>query len=444
MYNVPELPEASKNEVTDSVLEKIKKAFFEDLDKVDKAMKNEKQRHGIFLDDVDRFLSYNYTSFLSVWQLIAKKLMEDDYNLILVTSGHYTANRYLGLTEENEYCLHLKLNQFDFTEAELMVRRRGKLVKSEREKVVQASTRFPFDLALRQLILSNGLDPSNLNAKIITQIFGFTKEEVNLLRDLARRELNYFNLEDYTRIHDLETIEGLRDDLLFSITQDGYFAFDSFSIWDLISHVFKPIDPRTEVILILNRLRDQAERGQLPARRDIKIVQDHFQSIEDNALIFELSGQLSDTAKAALDGGLIQTAWELLQLATIGLNRTGDNEKIADLQENLAKGFVKVDHDYFAAKSFEMAGKYFKEAGVEWRSIANFREAGQKYRREAENTNPIIFHYAVRNMLKQSINSFLSANERTQAKRVLQQAMDILEEYPHHISYFHSIEELGE
>ncbi|MHA2090371.1 MAG: ATP-binding protein, partial [Candidatus Kariarchaeaceae archaeon] len=182
MYNVPDLPEASKNEVTDSVLEKIKKAFFEDLDKVDKAMKNEKQRHGIFLDDVDRFLSYNYTSFLSVWQLIAKKLMEDDYNLILVTSGHYTANRYLGLTEENEYCLHLKLNQFDFTEAELMVRRRGKLVKSEREKVVQASTRFPFDLALRQLILSNGLDPSNLNAKIITQIFGFTKEEVNLLR----------------------------------------------------------------------------------------------------------------------------------------------------------------------------------------------------------------------------------------------------------------------
>lgn len=440
MYDVPPPPESTSNDVTDAVLKIMEDAFFEDLDRVDKAMKKEKQKHSIFLDDLDRFLGYNYTSLLSVWQLIAKKLMKDDYNLLLVTSGHYSANRYLGINGSSDYVLHLEISQFDFTEAELMVRRRGKLVKSEREIVVQASTRFPFDLALRQLIQSKGLNPTNLNAKVISETFNLTNDEVKLLRDLAKKELNYFTLEDYTRIHNNEIIEGLKDALLFTITQDGYFAFDSFSVWVLISHVFKPIDPRTEVILILDRLRGQAERGQLPAIRDVKIVREHFQSIEDNALIFELSGQLADTAKAALEGNLIQSAWDLLQLATIGLNRTGDFEKIADLQETLAKGFAKVNHDYFAAKSFQAAGKYFRNAGVEWRSVTNYREAGQKYKREAEKTNPEIYHYAIRSMLKQSILSFLNANERSQAKRVIKQAKDILSDYENHLSYFDKIE----
>ncbi len=444
IYSILPPPESSNQDITESALTAMENAFFEDLDRIDKAMKKEKQKHGIFLDDLDRFMAYNYTSLLSIWQIIARRLMKEDYNLLLVTSGHYAANRYLGIKEKNEYVLHLPLLQFDFTEAELMVRRRGKLVKSEREIVVQTSTRFPFDLALRQLIQSKGMEPTTLNAKIITDTFGFTREEVNLLRDLAKKDVNYFNLEDYVRIHKKETIEGLKDALLFSISQDGNFAFESFAVWELISHVFKPIDPRTEVILILDRLRDQAERGQLPAIRDVKIVRDHFQNIEDNALIFELSGQLSDTAKAALDGGQVKTAWELLQLATIGLSRTGDFEKIADLQESLAKGFAKANHDYFAAKSFQEAGKYFRNAGIEWRSVTNYREAGQKYRREAEKTNPTIFHYALRSMLKQAILAFLNANERSQAKRVMQQAKDILGDYDNHISYFNHMEELGE
>ena len=444
IYSILPPPESSNQDITESALTAMENAFFEDLDRIDKAMKKEKQKHGIFLDDLDRFMAYNYTSLLSIWQIIARRLMKEDHNLLLVTSGHYAANRYLGIKENNEYVLHLPLLQFDFTEAELMVRRRGKLVKSEREIVVQTSTRFPFDLALRQLIQSKGMEPTTLNAKIITDTFGFTREEVNLLRDLAKKDVNYFNLEDYVRIHKKETIEGLKDALLFSISQDGNFAFESFAVWELISHVFKPIDPRTEVILILNRLRDQAERGQLPAIRDVKIVRDHFQNIEDNALIFELSGQLSDTAKAALDGGQVKTAWELLQLATIGLSRTGDFEKIADLQESLAKGFAKANHDYFAAKSFQEAGKYFRNAGIEWRSVTNYREAGQKYRREAEKTNPTIFHYALRSMLKQAILAFLNANERSQAKRVMQQAKDILGDYDNHIGYFNHMEELGE
>ncbi|MHA2249522.1 MAG: ATP-binding protein [Candidatus Kariarchaeaceae archaeon] len=444
LYNVPAPPESTKDVVTDSALKKIVDAFFEDLDRVDIAMKREKQKHGIFLDDLDRLLAYNYTSLLTVWQEIAKRLLEEDFNLLFVTTGHYSANRYLGLTGNNDSVLHLKLNQFDFTEAELMVRRRGKLVKSERESVVQASTRFPFDLALRQLILSKGFDPTTLNAKIITDTFGFAKDEVKLLRDLSKYEVNFFNLEDFTRVHSTETIEGLKNALLFNITPDGYFAFDSNAVWELISHVFKPIDPRTEVILILDRLRDQAERSQLPTRRDLKIVQEHFQSIEDNALIFELSGQLADTTKAALEGSLFHTAWELLELATIGLHRTGDFEKIADLQETIAKGFAKVNHDYFAAKSFQKAGMYFREAGVEWRSVTNFREAGQKFRREAERTDPKIYHYALRSMLRQSILAFLKANERSQAKRVMKQAKDLLGEYENHISYFDKIEEISE
>jgi len=443
---VIEPPETREEEVTEVEIDKLVDQFFMDLDKVDKAMKEEKMQHGIFLDDIDRFLNYNYTSVLSTIPKIGQRLQEKNYDLLLVTAGHYRANRYLGIKESQvpDYVLHLELDQFDFNEAELMVRRRGKLVKSERELVVQASTRFPFDLSLRQLIQSKGLDPTSLDADVITSTFGFTTEEVEILRDMGKQETNFFSVEEYTRLHSEDILSELANSLMIIITQDGYFAIDSQAFWELISHVFKPIDPRTEVILILNRLKYQAELGQMPSNRDFKIVADHFKQIRDNSLLFELSGQLADAAKAALEGGLVYTAWEMLQLATLGLETTEDYEKIADLQENLAKGFAKENHNYFAAKSFEAAGEYFRKANIDWRSTTNFREAGQKYQREAEDTDPKIYHYAIRSMLKESYQAYLNANEPSRARRVISDAQDLLKDYSQHVAYFKKLEVTGE
>jgi len=437
-------PESKEKEVTDSDLKKIVDQFFEDLDKVDKAMKKEKMMHGIFLDDLDRFLDYNYSSILQVIPRIAKRLKDNQYDLLLVTTSHESANKLLDLENMKDSVLHLVLEQFDFNESELMIRRRTNLGRSDREDVIQSSTRYPFDLALRELIKSKELDPAALEEEVITKTFGFTSVEVEILKDLAKYEYNYFNTDEFVRMYSLEALTNLSNNVMIKMSQDGHFAVGSRAFWELISHVYKPIDPRTEAILILNRMKYQAELGQMPSNRDFDILRTHFRSIKDTALLFELSAQIAEAAKAALDGGLVQTAWDMLQLATLGLEPTEDYEKIADLQENLAKGFARVGHDYFAAQAFEAAGRYFELADIDWRSVTNYREAGQKYQRVAEDTETKIYHYAIRSMLKESYLAYINANEPSRAQRVLEDAQDLLRDYSQHVAYFKKLEVKGE
>ncbi|MHA2502775.1 MAG: ATP-binding protein [Candidatus Kariarchaeaceae archaeon] len=439
-------PEASDLPVTPESINLQVKQFFEDLEKVEIAMREEKTQHGMFLDDLDRFANYGFLSLLKVIPEIAKILKKENYSLLLVTSSHSDINHHLGLDEpgSEDYVLHLALDQFDFNESELMIRRRGKLVKSDRETVVSTSTRFPFDLSLRQLIISKELDPSSLDANNISTTFGMTSEEIAFLRDMSGNSTNLYRIDDFKKIHSLEVLDGLANALMINKTQDGYFAVESRAFWELISHVFKPIDPRTEVILLLNRMKYQAELGQMPPERDFAIVAEHFKKIRDNSLLFELSSQLADAAKAALDGKIVYTAWEMLQLATLGLESTEDYEKIADLQENIAKGFAKENYNYFAAKAYEQAGMYFRKADIEWRSLANYREAGQKYQKVAEDTDPKIYHYAIRSMLKESFEAFVNANETGKARRVLEDAFDLLKDYEQHVSYFKKLEVKGE
>ena len=429
--------ESTGYEVSSDKLNSMYLDFIKDLDVIDKKMKESKYRNAIFLDDLDRIVNFEYFSLLQIFPLIAKYLKDHNSNILFVTSGNLLLNEHLNLKESN--VLHLKLNQFDFTEAELMVRRRGKLVKSDREQVVQASTRFPFDLALRQLILSKEFDPNILNDEVIAQTLGFTDQEVDLLRYLSISEKNYFIYDELIEHFDKAIIEELRNNILLNISQDGYVIFESMALWELVSHVFKPIDPRTEIIILLNRIREQAEIGQMPSVRDVKIVSKNFRSIKETSLLFELSGQLAEATKAALEGSLFKTAWDLLELATIGLERTMDYEKIADLQESIAKGFAKANQEYFAAQSFQKAGEFFRKAGIEWRSVSNFREAGLRYFRQAEHTEVPIFHYAIRSMLTKSIRAYENANELNQAKKVKASALEILKGYEHHNKYFEEL-----
>ena len=437
-------PEFKEQEATEADVKKMVDSFFDDLDKVNKAMIKERFKHGLFLDDLDRLLPIGYFSVLKAFKKIAKRLYDEDYHILLVTTSSTNALGHLGIKDNSNYVLHLQLAQFDFTEAELMIRRKGKLVRGKRDDVVQASTRYPFDLSLRQLIESMNLDSNNLNDKTITETFGFTKEEVNVFQDISKYSVNLFKLEDFLKSHSKEILDNLTENLVFVTSQDGYFAVNTNSLFELIKFVFKPIDARTEVILILNRLKDQAEIGQLPSSRDMAIVTQHFSSIEDDSLIFELSSQVGETAKAALEGKLIYTAWELLDLATIGLARTNDFEKIADLQETLAKGFSRANQEYFSAKAFQMAGKYFDLANIEWRSVSNYREAGQKYKEEADRTDPKIFHYAIRSMLVQSIDSYMKAKESAKANSVKNEAKTILKDFVNHVDYFEKLEVLNE
>ena len=118
---------------------------------------------------------------------------------------------------------------------------------------------------------------------------------------------------------------------------------------------------------------------------------------------------------------------------------TEDYEKIEDLHETLAKSFASVDQDYFAAKVYYNAAHYFELAGIEWKSIANYREAGIRYQKEAENMDVSLYHYAIRNILKKSIKAFVSANETKKAKVVKEKGQTILKDYENHLKYFEKL-----
>ncbi len=437
-------PETNQEEITEEYLDKMVDIFFEDLDKIDKKMKEKKMRNAIFLDDLDRFLNYNYKSILYVIPRIMKRLKDNNYNLFFVTTSHNRADRYLRIEEgiAENYALHIELSQFDFKEAELMIRRKGKLVKSERERVVQSSTRYPFDLALRQLIHSKGGDPANLDLKSIALAFDLNRDEIAFLKDIARSEINFYSIDEFSIKYNHELIENFKNMLLINISQDDYFAITSNALWELIIHVFKPTDARTEAILILNRIKTLSNNSQLPLSSDLTVLKNHFTNIDDNGLIFELSGQVAETAKIALKGDLVKTAWNLLNLATLGLERTEDNEKIADLHETLAKSFADADYNYFAAKTYERAGKYYSKAGIEWRAASNYREAALRYLKELEQIDIKLYHYAVRNIYKSTITAFINANESKRARSVAQEAKKVLKDYEQHVRYFDNLIEI--
>ncbi len=425
-------------ETIDSVtLNEFLKTFFYRLDRADAKLKDDRKYIGVFVDDLDRAMNYN---FLSVFEILKNIFLETNkrmMNIVFITSSHNSVNQHLDIKrmEETSNVLHLEVSNFDFKDADLMIRRRGKLIKNEREKVLSASTRLPFDLALRQFLASQGVDQTKLDAETVAKAFGLTEKEVSLLEDLSKRDINLFERNEILKNHDEETLDELIQG--FMLTRSGnYYAFITRSIWELVSSIFLPIDPRTEVLLLLNRIERLAQSGLLPHKEDVEIIRVNVKRVKDPLLIFRLSTELAKTAEVALTNGLKDLTLELLDIASEGLLKTGDYERLGDLYERLAKGFAIEKLEYFSAMAYEQSAIYFEKANIQWRAKANYREAGRRFRREIGNINLEIFHYAVRSLFVRAYESFQQAGEKNTAKEVLEQAVTTFVKYPQHQKYF--------
>lgn len=440
--DVPEeiLERALGETIDEQTLNEFIDAFFLRLDRADLKLKEDRKFIGIFIDDLDRVMNYEFLSVFEILKAIFRETNRRNLNIFFLTAGHSSINQHLNLKEmeQQSMVLHLEVSNFDFTDADLMIRRRGKLIKTEREKVLSASTRLPFDLALRQFLAAKGIDQTKLDAETVANAWGLSEEEVQLLEDLSKKDINLFERTEILKHHDEEILNSFVQNFL--LTRSGnHYSFITRSIWELISSIFLPIDPRTEVLLLLNRIERLASKGLLPPKEDIEIIQGNVKRVHDPLLIFRLSTELAKTGEVALENGLRDLTLELLEIAAEGLLKTGDYERLGDLYERLAKGFAEKQHDYFSALAYEESAKYFAKAKIEWRSQANFREAGRRYRREISNMDIENFHYAARSLFQKAIQAFQLAGKKNTAKEIQDQAVTTFVKYPQHQKYFKNL-----
>ena len=136
------------------------------------------------------------------------------------------------------------------------------------------------------------------------------------------------------------------------------------------------------------------------------------------ALIFEISGSLISMAQIAISKEMGYAAWEICQIAYFSLEKTNDIEKMAEMNASFATEFASQGHEYYAALAFQNAADLFKSLGTSGKvgAEANFREAGIRFRKEAENMDLKSFHYAMISLFGKSIRAFLNANEKGFAK----------------------------
>ncbi len=426
--------------IDEQTLKEFIDAFFLRIDRADLKLKEDRKFIGVFIDDLDRVMNYEFISVFEILRTIFEETTKRNLNIFFLTAGHNSINQHLDLQkmEEESKVLHLEISNFDFTDADLMIRRRGKLIKNEREKVLSASTRLPFDLALRQFLASKGYDQSVLDAEIIAKALGLSEQEVELLEDLSKKDINLFERNEILKKHEEEIVDGLVQG--FMLTRSGnYYAFITRSVWELVASVFLPIDPRTEVLLLLNRIERLATKGLLPLKEDIEIISANVKRVRDPLLIFRLSTELAKTAEVALENGLKDLTIQLLDIAATGLLKTGDYERLGDLYERLAKGFAEKQIDYFSALAYEQSAYYFEKAKIGWRSQANYREAGRRYRREISNIDLETFHYAMRSLFIKAINAFMHAGQKNTVKEIQEQAVTTFVKYPQHQKYFKNL-----
>ncbi len=422
-----------KKEISEQNRNEFLTLFFENLDKVNSKFKQERQKIGVFLDNLERISYYEQYSVFDLIRSIITESHKRGYNLFFVTTGLKSTQHLIKCPEG--ICKEITISAFDFKDAELMMRRIGKLIKTQREQILSVSTRLPFDIKLRQYLLSHNLDFTKITSGMLQIAFGLSNIEVELLSQMSKSEVNHFKKSDLTAHSDIETIKRLQEGLI--LIQDGeFYSFISPAIWELIKQVFLPIDPRTEILLLLSRVQSLSSEKQLPYEEDVNIIKRTMGNISDRNLIFSLATEFAKTSEIALENGLINTSLEFLDISTSGLEKIQNYERLGELSEQIAKKFAMKDHNYYAAEIYHKSGRYFKKAGIEWRSIANYREAGRRYRRHADQIDLKMFHYAARSIYQKSIKSFLEANEKKSAQQTRNQAIISFEELPVHKAYF--------
>lgn len=437
-----DLHNLNKEEIFDDELQLIENKIFENMSAVDEKLKENNTVVGVFLDDIDRFVNNQDGGNALLINLMAKRFKNEGVNIYFVTSSIDNTLTRLKVSEAKEkgYVTLFELLNFDYNDADLMIRRRSNHPKDDRDAIVQSSTRFPFDLAIRELMFSEGEDSKQLTVENVSIGLNLTDKMIDLFTEFSKEDVNLFKS---SKVRDYLTAEEINELLGKEIIalEGPYATFPSNALWDIISTTFLPIDVRTEMILKISRMEEQVVNGNLPSVKDIEDVRKNITFISDPSLLFELSTKLSESAKAALTQNLVHAAWDMLDIARLGYEKTEDYERLAELNEDFGREFALLDIEYLSALAYQFSANNFLQLTPpkKIRAEANFREAGNRFRREAEKMSPESFHIAMRSIFRKAIDAFVAANEPGSAKEVLKLALETFEAYPQHQEYLKKI-----
>ncbi len=282
---------------------------------------------------------------------------------------------------------------------------------------------LPFDIITRE----------NLN-----ELFGFSPEEQLVLEKLSLLEKNYFT----SPIHSDEKYHsGLKalEEKGFIEWDEESAAFRSLGVFDLFSLAYRPADIFTDIQFSMRRLQEEVTNSLKPSEHNLNRLKSLLGLINDHMLALEIGSQLGQLSQRLVQKGYFQSGLDVMLLAQSALSRGGDIEKVAELAETISRALAKEKQDYFAAKLFETAGEMFGKLNVKWRSQANYREAGTRYRRIAQGLDEKQ-HFMKRYLYLKSIECMAKAEETRRAEQFCSEAKKALKNYAPHESFFSILE----
>ncbi len=439
--NIVEFPPNFIEVIESSEVSSLASELLKNFESVTAKLKESGTIIGIFIDDLDNMDRYGGRKQIDLLMEIILKIGEMSDQIFFVTTSINSLTESLGIQNLGDTVTLLSIDAFDINESELMIRRRERLDKDDREEIALASSRLPIDIALRTALFLAGHEFRIVEMENLTELFGLTDEETDVFAKLATEERNYFEVKKLEEKFGRKLIDNLVKQGVLT-ADDVYATVPSNSLWEIITSFFLPTDVRTELLLTVSRINDRVADGNLPSTKELELVQTGVNQVKDISLLYEISGKLIEIIDLALDHEIIYTAWEILQLANVALVKANDKEKLAEMNEKFGSAFGRVGHEYYAAQAFQKAAELFKEMGASGKISAetNFREAGLRYRKEAESMDVKTFHYAMRAMYAKSIRAFLAADEQGSVQEVKKYAIEVFKEYPEHQAFIRKVD----
>ncbi len=421
-------------------IERLTATFMHEIVRIGEKLSEKRIKLMLISDNAERFYHGNMPDALRLFLTISASLDREKIPLYFVITVDENTLAYLQDQPEwnSTSVLHIQTEVFEYSNAELFLRRRSGLVKQEREEILKTSHRTPLDLLLRWALKNKGLPFDVITRDNLNELFGFSPEEQLVLEKLSLLEKNYFTAQDHLDEKYQEGLNALEEKGFIEWDEESG-AFRSLGIFDLFSLAYRPADIFTDIQFSMRRLQEEVANSLKPSEHNLKRLKSLLGLINDHILALEIGSQLGQLSQQLVQKGYFQSGLDVMLLAQTALSRGGDIEKVAELAETISRALAKEKQDYFAAKLFETAGEMFGKLNVKWRSQANYREAGTRYRRIAQSLDEKQ-HFMKRYLYLKSIECMAKAEETRRAEQFCSEAKKALRDYAPHESFFSILE----
>lgn len=434
--DIPAMALDGEIEMDEAAIVELANLFFDNIAKINEKLVDQRQTMAILIDGIDQLLHLGGKAIPHVLEKIAEQLHETNTRILLVVTCD------LDVFQKSPAVATVALDRMPFADADQFLRGRTGLNTDQRQKVVRNSSRFPFNLMFRAQLAKERQFPMYLEQREFALVLGLDQVELGLLNWMGAKEMNWFAAGPVEDTAFAPGAANLVQNGILKQTAEHYYT-PSDSIWTLLTTIFTPLDEHSVLELALDDIQKHAQDGVKPSYLDLPKVAGLIHNIRDLARLHAIAQTVGLAAADYIKHELYETAFDLGSLVLNALEQAEDFEKAGDFAEELAKVYSNAGDVYHAAVAHEKAGDFFHNADVKWRVQHNYREAGLRYRKLAEEQNVKLNHFVIRSFLKKSFVCYQRAGEKQKSTEVCNMAKKILKEYPSHVTYFEAMEISG-